>query len=104
MQLLAGEDNKSVFYEFAYVESTNRIICWKNKKQSYVLEVIRKRDKIHLACECWGQSRWGYCRHEDFCIDEFNFSKVHNPRTFMDSIKEEYYRDWLTLREGSWND
>ena len=95
MQTLAGKDDKGKDYYFAYIERLRKVIVWVEGQYKYLIEM-----KKELICNCPGARYHGHCRHVDFVTDEFNFSKIVKPRTFLNKCEEEYYTEFLLNLKG----
>jgi len=86
-------------YTYAFLESLNVIIIWKDGKQVYLLHVRRSEKSFALSCNCPSGIYRGYCKHEKFASKAFDFTREVKPRDHFKIFAEEYYTDWY---EKNW--
>jgi len=97
MQEVLGRDG-GIDYAFIYMETYNLILVWKDGKLWYELDTTKKE----LTCNCPGNRRWQHCKHVDFVMENFDFSRVVKPRGWLNKINEEYIANYLTIRKHGW--
>ena len=95
---------RGLYYDLVYIETINRILVWKEFRLKYQINVIHhKNGGLTLVCNCPG-GRWRQtCQHEDASRMFFNFNKTVKPKNMLDEIIEEYIINWITFKQGGYN-
>ena len=82
-------------YTYAFLEKLNVIIVWKDGSQKYLLRVYKSASgSFAISCNCPSGVYRKYCKHESFCVKEFNFNRTVKPRDTFKQFAEEYYEEW----------